>query len=63
MKPRVFKRGGWWRQIGPGLTMHAAPTIPSLTAVLGEQDHDEWCVGLNRRGPGLSDASGSAHRR
>ena len=49
VKPRVFKRGGWWRQIGPGLSIHAASTIPKLTAVLGE-DHDEWWDGRDRRG-------------
>jgi hypothetical protein len=49
VKPRVFKRGGRWRQIGPDLTIHAAPTIPKLTAVVGERDDDAWWEGQDRR--------------
>jgi hypothetical protein len=40
MKPRVFKRAGWWRQIGPGLTIHAAPTIPKLSATVEQRAED-----------------------
>ena len=43
MKPRVFKRGGWWRQIGPGLRMYAAPTISVLSATVRQHDaHHPW---------------------
>jgi hypothetical protein len=39
MKPRVFKRAGWWRQIGPGLTISAAPTIRLLSATVRRGEH------------------------
>ena len=42
MKPRVFRRGGWWRQIGPGLRMYAAPTISLLSATVRQHDDDPW---------------------
>jgi hypothetical protein len=42
MKPRVFRRAGWWRQVGPGLTMHAAPTIPLLSVTITKGDDDPW---------------------
>ena len=43
MKPRVFNRGGWWRQIGPGLRMYAAPTVGLLSATASRPDEPPGC--------------------
>jgi hypothetical protein len=39
MKPRVFKRGSWWRQVDSGVTMYAAPTIPLLSDTVKQGEH------------------------
>jgi hypothetical protein len=42
MKPRVFKRAGWWRQIGPGLTLCAAPTVRLLSDTVRQRAEHPW---------------------
>jgi hypothetical protein len=45
VKPRVVKRAGWWRQVGPGGTTYAAPTVSLLSATVEQYDEHPWLKG------------------